>query len=230
MVDIVPDSTNALINECLFPSQTVGFDLSADSCGGVVWSIEPAGLTDGATINSHGTVTIGEIATNYTIVATSIDNTNCSDTASLSLNLDCVCSNHTISANVTPIPDKNSGGCGQSDGWMGDSVESACGEAIYLECVGYVRLDLGGNLVGHCPYDISNWDALCWKCQCGAVFMKTAFNVVNTDTTSASYGHGKVETWTCTGGWIRNCDTRIPATVNGARTARACDGDDSIEP
>ena len=55
---------------------------------GVSWSLEPDNLTDGATISGSGdmaTVNPGSVLTNYLLKAVSVDNSNCYDTATLSV-------------------------------------------------------------------------------------------------------------------------------------------------
>lgn len=233
-LEITPSATNALINRCQDTNRSVTFCLT-NSCypGGVTWSISPS-LTNGATISGGGgcaTVKIGDVATSYTITATSNDNTNCVATAGLTVGRDCACTNHVIAANSITIMGGNGGRCAPTDAWEAAHVTTDCGDTVVLKCEGYVRLLLNGSLVGHCPYDNSSWNDFVWKCQCGAVIMKTQFTVVNTGPTDPGYCNGKDEFWTCPGTLQKDCWTvPAPPTLGGAKTARACDGADSIAP
>lgn len=79
-VKITPDSHTT---PCADVSD-VSFGLTADSYapGGVTWKINPS-VKNGATISGNGDVSVGCVGGSYTIKATSKDNPNCFDTASL---------------------------------------------------------------------------------------------------------------------------------------------------
>lgn len=219
-MEITPDSTNALINGCQDPNRSVTFSLTSDSYapGGVTWSITPSGLAGGATI-SDGTVAIGDVVTNYTITAASIDNTNCSDTSTLALERDCVCSNHVIGAEMD-VPDLK--GCGLTDYWLNDPIPDKCNNNVQIMCTGApaagVKYYHNGGLVGYCPYNPSSWWAWYWKCQCGAVIMKAKFWVENGDDDPPGLGSGKEEIWQCGVGNEKWCYS----TTNSVRITRTC--------
>jgi hypothetical protein len=231
-LEITPSSTNALINRCQDPNRSVTFCLT-NSCypGGVTWSLSPT-LTNGATISGSGgcaTVKIGDAVQDYTITATSNDNTNCVAAADLQVGRDCVCTNHNISANSSDAPglSTNSPGCGTSDNFSYGTFTSTCGTVLSLGCSGSVYYSVDGSTVGHCPYLASQWWARYWLCQCGEVIMKTEFQVENVApfTLGPGPGKGKVETWTCSAGFNRWCYE----TVNGQRVDRTggCNGGDN---
>jgi len=221
-VDISPASTNALINGCQDPNRSVAFSLTNSyNPGGVTWSITPSGLTGGATI-SGGTVTIGDVVTNYTIKATSNDNTNCFDTASLTLDRDCICTNHII--NATAIPVGAYPGCDLDDSWGPDSVfEDSCGNELQLECSGAptagVKYTYNDDIIGYCPYNPSEWNAWYWLCECGHVIMRAQFWVENGDSDPPGLACGKYETWEC---GVEDVDQSCYCTVLGVTTDRPC--------
>lgn len=239
-LEITPAITNALINRCQDPNRAVKFCLTNSYYpGGVTWSLEPDNVPDGARITGAGdcaTVTIGNVERWYMVIARANANTNCAAYAHLRVDRDCDCKNHVISPSPFYIPDRNNGSCPPWGYWEGDPVSIQCGNTVHtvqLKCVGYVRLELDGGLVGHCPYLPSNWDAEAWKCGCGAVIMKTHFAVVNTGPTNSNYCFGKDEYWSCTNGYLRKCWTTTPPPdlLYGPRIDRTnCAPEDSIAP
>ena len=75
------DVTPVITNVCASSTNTIPFSLTNSfTPGGVKWSIMPAG----ATIDTNnGAVTLSGVATNFTITATSVDDTNCYGSAVL---------------------------------------------------------------------------------------------------------------------------------------------------
>jgi hypothetical protein len=222
-VDVVRNGGSDVINKCLFPTRYAFFCLTGDSCvGDVTWSISPT-LPNGATVIGFAdgcvSIEIGNVVTNYTITATSNENTNCVGTASLFVGRDCDCTQHIISLNPVNAPGlgPNSPACGGGDSFSYGSFTNTCGSVLSLICNGSVYYTLNGNTVGHCPYLASDWSAKYWPCECGDVIMKTEFKVEHVwpFIVGPGSGKGKIETWTCSGGFDRWCyETRYGIKVD----------------
>jgi hypothetical protein len=208
-LQITPGYTNALINRCQDPNRSVTFCLT-NSCypGGVAWSIFPV-VTNGATITGSGgcaTVKIGNVVQDYTITATSNDNTNCTVSAGLSVARDCICTNHTRKPDVIfpPFGSGNTscgaiiiagvpiGGCVPP--WSGTLVTTPCGQTAQISCVNCNQVKSGcsssatcfsftvnGQDFGHCLYDQSSIVGGYFECICGSMIF---------DITSGSNGKG----------------------------------------
>jgi hypothetical protein len=84
-LQVTPSSAHAYVACTTSYPSTVTFSLENSFAGddGVTWSISPT-VTGGATINSSsGVVTVGTAINTYTITATSVDDSSCPATASL---------------------------------------------------------------------------------------------------------------------------------------------------
>jgi hypothetical protein len=198
-VEITPASTNALINKCQETNRSVTFCLT-NSCypGGVTWSIFPT-LTNGAAISGSGgcvSVTIGDVAQDYTITATSNDNTNCSSSATLSVARDCECTNHVKNPNLMAPPGVNGiATCGASGQlpWDGPVTNYPCGSSAQLVCApcNQANSNMGGGTcfifyvngvdVGHCVYGGSSiTPAGYYECNCGDLIIGSIWTIKHT--------------------------------------------------
>ncbi len=226
-LEITPAVTNALINRCQDEHRSVKFCLTNSYYpGGVTWSLEPNNVPDGATLSGGGDcaiVKIGNVVTQYMIIARANANTNCAAYAHLRVGRDCDCANHRPSADWKDAPGctPDSPGC-PPDGWFEyGSLATRCGNTLQLSCYGSVHYFVNGMLVGRCPYLPSGWWAYYKTCLCGDVIMAAHFTVVCTDPCSQGpgIGKGKTELWTCTGGFERTCFEPLPG---GGVTNRTC--------
>jgi hypothetical protein len=212
-VEIVPAQTNALINKCQDPNRSVTFSLT-NSCGGVTWSLDPAGIPDGASLTANGdsaTVTIGDVEMEYTITAVSTANSNCSSSAALQVTRDCECTNHVTDWSMIPLV-----GPPCPPNWTGPLFTNKCLETLQLVCdSGIVRLHLNGAPVAHCPYEPSRYYATYNRCVCASKFMRARLEVVATTTnqTDPQYGRGKEQLWDCALIYFPRCFNRVPAGV-----------------
>ena len=224
-VEITPPSSNALINKCQDPNRKVQYCLT-NSCipGGVTWSLTPI-IPNGASLEGSGgcvSVKIGDVVADYTVTATSNDNTNCVASASLSVGRDCDCSHHLIGPNG--VSQNQTGGdisCGGGVAWLLPPLTNTCGETVQVGCDGTdVRLtgSISGDCLGHCPYLPTAISAVVFQCKFNEVFMKTIFQVE--ERPPGSLGRGKIETWLCGSGYSASCYCR---NASGVATNRPCD-------
>jgi hypothetical protein len=224
-----------IINLCSNSANTVQV-CASNSCGNLTWSIAPT-YTNGASISGGGscaTVNLGEIGANYTVTATSSENTNCANSIGLNVSRDCDCSHHQPGPVVAVTAFIPPGGCQstQTTQVVYYNHTNKCGQIILLDCAqGSIHFRVDGVLVGRCPYAGTHVRAEYKPCVNDEVVMGTRFRVISVvatnydGTTNLDYSHGVDWKWDCPGASTYWCYTQVPPDVNTTNGAvnRDCD-------
>jgi hypothetical protein len=142
------------------------WDAGCTNGGGLSAAFSPTNC-GGGTISFYITYSNAPPCSNHLTIQTSIG-----------WSCDCDCTHHIL--NPTPL----SPGTQSCDGitWSGQLFTTACGNTAQLTCTpcgSYHCLTflVNGANVGHCPYLPSLWEAKYYRCQCGAVIMKSYWDV-----------------------------------------------------
>jgi hypothetical protein len=214
-----PLVTNATVYSAIL---TNWWDAGCANGSGLAAAFSPTNC-GGGTINFYITYSNAPPCSNHTTIQTNI-----------AWNCDCDCRHHILNPSpLTPPTPPGITSCGQSSGqWVGTNVILLCaGNTAQLTCGSCSAINpnvqgaycmnflINGASAGHCLYEpslISDYSY--YKCMCGAVIMKSHWEV--TEGSPPLFGPGPgcgySITWTCEGG------LSSPQCYDAQGTDRAC--------